>query len=373
MIHIGLIGGGQLARMMIYRTTKMGFRFSTLDPDPQAPASILADQFLQGGLKDPQALGELCRSVDVATYDIEHVGIEALKTLENEGLTILPSPRVLEIIQDKWVQKTTLTQAGLPQPGFRALPPGGLSQLKDQDFPVVQKTRTGGYDGRGVQILRSRKDVEKALGGETYLEDLVDYVRELAVLVCRGRDGSVVTYPVVEMGFDPQLNICDHVIMPARIAPAVAAEAEKVAIAAVEALGGVGIFGVELFETKDGRILINELAPRPHNSGHVTMETCDVCQFENHIRAVAGLPIIQPRLLTPGVMINILGSGKPGATTVTGFEKALRVPGFSLHLYGKTQSRPGRKMGHFTLTAPDVDQALARASEVKLYLKVEGL
>lgn len=371
MTHIGLIGGGQLARMMIYRTTKMGFRFSALDPDPQAPASVLADHFLVGGLKDSASLDRLCRSVQVATYDIEHVGIPTLKKLEAEGISILPSPRVLEIIQDKYLQKMTLEKAGIPQPGFRLPPEGGVSALKPPDFPVVQKTRTGGYDGRGVQILRSPADLPRALGGETYLEDLTEFRSELAVLVCRGQDGQSVTYPVVEMGFDPNLNICDHVIMPARISSALAEKAVETALRAVETLGGVGIFGVELFLTPDDRILVNEIAPRPHNSGHVTMEACDVCQFESHIRAVAGLPLVTPTLLRPGVMVNLLGEGS-GTAEVRGLERALKVPGFSLHLYGKTQCRTGRKMGHFTVTASTVDQALARAKEVQLYLKVVG-
>ncbi len=372
MTHIGLIGGGQLARMMIYRTTKMGFRFSTLDPDPQAPASILADHFFLGGLKDPQALDQLCRSVDVSTYDIEHVGIETLKQLEAEGMKILPSPKVLEIIQDKWIQKQTLAQGGLPQPEFRLPPQGGLETLAEKDYPLVQKSRTGGYDGRGVQILRSPKDLSKALPGATYLESLVDYKMELAVLVCRGTDGQMITYPVVEMGFDPELNICDRVLMPARISDNIASKAKEIACKAIEHLGGVGIFAVELFLTQKDEILINEIAPRPHNSGHVTMESCDICQFENHIRAVAGLPIVKPNLLSPGVMINLLGTGT-GSTQVTGLSQALEVEGFSLHLYGKTQCRPGRKMGHFSVTAPTLEQALDKAQKVNQYLKVEGI
>jgi 5-(carboxyamino)imidazole ribonucleotide synthase len=243
---------------------------------------------------------------------------------------------------------------------------------------VVQKARTGGYDGRGVVLLRSARDLAKALPGDparrkgSFFEAAVDFEKELGVMVARGLSGQVVVYPVTEMVFDPELNICTSVIAPARLDKAVELRVVTVAVAVVEALGGVGVFGVELFLTRGGEIVVNETAPRPHNSGHYTMEACRTCQFENHLRAVAGLPLGAPGFHSPAVMVNLLGQGASGRTRVEGLDEALAVPGFSLHLYGKADSRPGRKMGHFTVTAETLPLALERAQSVEQALRVSG-
>lgn len=366
--RIGIIGGGQLARMMIYQTKKMGFDFTILDADPQAGASAIADRQIVAGLYDAAGLEELVSSCEVTTYDIEHTDTAVLKKLEDAGHTIVPSPRVLELIQDKQRQKEVYEQAGLPMAPFVRKT---LDQLTPADFPVVQKTRTGGYDGRGVQVLRSPADLPKALGGATFLEQLIPFAKELAVMVVRGQDGQTQVYPVVEMVFDPQLNICDQILAPAPVSADIAEKAQDIAVRTVEALGGVGIFGVELFLLADGQILVNETAPRPHNSGHYTMEGCRVCQFENHIRAVAGLPLAEPGFHSPSVMVNLLGSGQ-GSPVLHGLDQALAVPGFSLHLYGKTETRPGRKMGHFTVADKNLESALANARAIQVYLQITG-
>jgi len=373
--RIGFVGGGQLARMAIYQGAKLGFHFTILDPDPKAGAAPLADRVITGGLYDRQALTDLVTSCEVTTYDIEHCDTAVLADLEAAGHRILPSPRVLQIVQDKVLQKELYQRAGLPVAAFVDK---ALDDLGPEDFPLVQKARTGGYDGRGVVLLRSTADLAKALPGDTarrdgsYLEACVPYVKELGVMVARSVTGETVVYPVTEMVFDPVLNICTSVVAPASLEPEVEDRARSVALAVVEALGGVGVFGVELFLTADGSILVNETAPRPHNSGHYTMEACRTSQFENHLRAVAGLPLGDPGFHSPAVMVNLLGTGASGPTLLDGIDEALAIPGFSLHLYGKAECRPGRKMGHFTVTAGSPASALDRARTAERYLTVRG-
>ena len=373
--RIGFVGGGQLARMGIYRGAKLGFHFTVLDPDPRAGAVTLADTVITGGLYDRQALTDLVTSCEVTTYDIEHCDTAVLAELEDAGHRILPSPRLLQIVQDKVLQKERYQASGLPVAPFVDK---ALVDLTPGDFPLVQKARTGGYDGRGVVLLRSAADLGKALPGDparrsgSFLETCVPFVKELGVMVARSSSGQVVVYPVTEMVFDPRLNICTRVIAPAALDPSVEARAREVSLAVVEALDGVGVFGVELFLTADGALLVNETAPRPHNSGHYTMEACRTCQFENHLRAIAGLPLGEPGFHSPAVMVNLLGQGPVGPTALEGIDEALVVPGFSLHLYGKAESRPGRKMGHFTVTAGTSEEAADGARRVEKVLKVKG-
>jgi 5-(carboxyamino)imidazole ribonucleotide synthase len=368
------VGGGQLARMMIYRGAKLGFHFTVLDPDPRAGAVPLADRVITGGLYDRPSLTDLVTGCEVTTYDIEHCDTSVLAQLEAQGHVILPSPRLLQTIQDKVLQKELYLRAGLPVAPFVDK---GLPELGQADFPVVQKARTGGYDGRGVVLLRSAADLARALPGDTarregsYLEGLISFVKELGVMVARSAAGAIAIYPVTEMVFDPVLNICTRVLAPAPLDAAVELRARDVAVAVVEALGGVGVFGVELFLTAEGTILVNEVAPRPHNSGHYTMEACRTCQFENHLRAISGLPLGDPGFHSPAVMVNLLGRGT-GPTALEGIDEALSVPGFSLHLYGKAECRPGRKMGHFTVAAGTLAEAWERARQVERELRVSG-
>ena len=367
--HVGFIGGGQLARMAIYRTKKLGLKFSALDPDPFCGVAGLVDRLIVGSLHDPVKLRELARTVDVMTYDIEHVGVDALIELETEGFEIHPSPRLLAAVQDKLIQKNLFLDNGLPvAPKVEK----SLDELSGSDYPVVQKTRYGGYDGRGVAVFRTALDRENSLPGSTFLEAWIPFERELAVMVARGRDGKTVTYPAVEMIFDSELNICDEILAPARVSPSIARRAQELALEAVRVLNGVGVFGVELFLTPEDELIINEVAHRPHNSGHYTMETCRVCQFENHLRAVCGLPLGEPGFFSSAAMGNLLGTST-GNAVVEGLESALTVPGFSIHLYGKSVCRTGRKMGHFTIVAPTPGEALAQVRSVKRYLKVTGV
>jgi 5-(carboxyamino)imidazole ribonucleotide synthase len=358
---IGIIGGGQLGRMMIYRAKKLGFRFAVLDEEG-APAESLADIFIKGSLKDARALAELARAADVLTYEIEHINTGALA-----GTPVFPSPAALKTIQDKLLQKQLFAEKGIPTAAFFA----DAADRGKKKFPLVQKARREGYDGRGVRVLQSAVDIP--LPVPSIFEEMVDIDKELAVMAARGSDGSLAVYPVVETVFNPEHNICDAVMAPARIDEKSAATARQIALAAVAALDGVGIFGVELFLDKQGRVLLNEVAPRPHNSGHYTMEACVTCQFEQHIRAVAGLPLGDASLLRPAVMLNILGQpGGTGRPLVEGLHEALSVPGLSLHLYGKTEARPFRKMGHLTVTAGTLEEALEKARYAGSVLKITG-
>ncbi len=349
----------------------MDITVAVLDPAVDAPCAALADRFITGPLTDADAIAQLVEASRVTTYEIEHIDVASLRRLNEAGHHILPSPDVLAVVQDKLVQRELFAHAGLPGPRFVAFDPEDHSCLTRFGLPAVQKVRRGGYDGRGVAILRDAE--QERIPGPSLLEELVDIRTELAVLVVRGIDGTTVSYDPVEMVFDPAANICTHVLAPAEIDAAMTREAVRVAEAAVEALGGVGVHGVELFLDSRDRILVNEIAPRPHNSGHYTIEACVTSQFEQHLRAVLGLPLGSCETLAAAAMINLLGAhGYRGATVVEGLERALALSGVSLHLYGKRTCVAGRKMGHITAVAADPTVAVERAQAAAAALIVRG-
>ncbi|OAG28237.1 5-(carboxyamino)imidazole ribonucleotide synthase [Thermodesulfatator autotrophicus] len=371
MARLGILGGGQLGKMMAQKAKKMGFYVTVLDPTPEAPAAQVSDKQIIGDFHDAEKIRELVEQSDVTTYDLEHVNTKALKRLLKEGHRIYPSPDLLETIQDKFKQKEMLARLGAPLPKFRKVKT--TEELSSFGFPVVQKACKGGYDGRGVVVLKSQEDVEKALPGETYIEEFVEFEKELAVIVARGINGERKVYPVVEMVFDERANICDLVIAPARIDKNLAEEAQKIAINIAEKLEIVGVLAVEMFLTKDKRVLVNELAPRPHNSGHYTIEACATCQFEQHVRAIAGLPLGSTKLLSPAVMINLLGEeGFEGPPLIEGLEEALSISGLSFHFYGKKITKPFRKMGHVTIVDDDLEKAIETVEKVKKFLKIKA-
>ncbi len=368
---VGIIGGGQLGRMLIYRAKKLGMRVAVLDRSADAPAAALADRFVSGDLYDADAIRILAEGCDVVTCEIEHLSSQTLSELEDSGVAVHPSAAVLSTIQDKYAQKLKLSQAGVPVPRFARLDEG--SSVHHFGLPCVQKLRTGGYDGRGVAVLRGEKDLHGMLAGETMLEELVAIEKELAVIVARGRDGTSATFPVVEMRFREGANILDRLEAPAGIDRSTADRAVEVSEAAAAALGGFGVYAVELFLTPDGRILVNEIAPRPHNSGHYTIEACVTDQFEQHLRAICGLPVGSTRQLSPAVTINLLGaSGSRGNPTVHGLEAALSLPGVSFHWYGKSETRPNRKMGHVTVLAESMAEARETAHRVADTIRITG-
>ncbi len=366
-VRLGIIGGGQLARMTAIAALPLGVEVIVLEKNPHSPAARLSPDCIVGDWSDPKTLRTFAERCDVITLENEFVDAGALAVLERAGHQVFPSAACIAVTQDKLMQKHTLQKAGLSVPSFRAV---SLSSeikyvAKDYGWPLILKTRRNGYDGKGNFTLNSEVDIEpgwRALGGgknELMVEAFFPFVKELAVIVTRGQDGVAVVYPVVET---IQCNhVCHVVKAPAQIPDDLAAQAAKLAKRAVEAVGGVGSFGVEMFLSATGDLVINELAPRVHNSGHYTIEACDCSQFENHVRAVLGWPLGNPLMLAPtAVMVNILGtqitSGQP-----LGLAKALQIKGARVHLYGKLMSGPGRKMGHITALENSFTEGLAVA------------
>ncbi|WP_271629541.1 5-(carboxyamino)imidazole ribonucleotide synthase [Caldicellulosiruptor sp. DIB 104C] len=373
LMKIGIIGGGQLGKMLSQKAKQMGFYVISLDPSAACPAASVSDELIVSDFYSPEKLKELVEKSDITTYEIEHINTSVLKELYDKGYNILPSPYCLEIIQDKLKQKQVLQSAGLPVPRFERVESFDISFFENFGFPLVQKATKGGYDGRGVVVIKSKDDINKVLKTESYIEEFVDVEKELAVIVARNKKGDVVSYPVVEMVFDETANILDMLIVPARVEKDIEDEAKKIAIKAVEALQGVGVFGVELFLTKDRKILINEIAPRPHNSGHYTIEACITSQFEQHLRAICDLPLGSTKLLSPAVMINLLGEdGYKGTPVIEGLIDALSIEGVSFHFYGKKVTAPFRKMGHITILDDNLERAIEKAKKVKEVLKIKS-
>jgi 5-(carboxyamino)imidazole ribonucleotide synthase len=369
--RIGIIGGGQLGKMMILEAKRLGFYVVTLDPEPDCSSSSISDELIVAGLNDTAAFRELAGKVDVITYEWELVGIEALKTIEAEGAVIYPSVHSLEIIQDKFTQKAALKNAGIPVPDFKK-----VQSTADLSIGML-KTTKGGYDGKGTALIRSRADIEAAyesLGGglkPLMLEEFVDFELEISVIACRAADGTKVIYPIAE---NIHVNsILDTTIVPARISADTAVKAIAVAEQVMDVFEGVGTFCVEMFVTKNGEVSVNEVAPRPHNSGHYTIEGCFANQFENHIRAILELPFGSVELRQPTVMVNLLGQSD-GAASLTGLERAYREnPRLRVHLYGKPKSKKARKMGHFTVIDETVEGAVEGAERARGVIRVVGV
>ena len=371
--RIGIIGGGQLGRMMVIAARRLGCMCVVLDPTPGSPAGEVAGHQIVGDYHDASKLRELVNASDVTTFDIEDIDADALIALESEGHRIHPSPSLLAEIQDKVRQKHLLTGAGIPTAGFVETEQPSASVFSDFGYPLVQKARRGGYDGRGVAILYGAEQLERLLPVPSLIERFVPAEKELAAVVARGSDGETVCYPVVEMTFRPEANILDTLLAPARIDADTARRAQDLGVRTVEALGGVGVFGIEMFLKADGELLVNEVAPRTHNSGHFTIEACVTDQFEQHLRAITGLPLGRTDLLTPAAMINLLGAeGYSGRPVIRGLAEALAIPGVSVHLYGKAATRPNRKMGHVTVLDSDLESARASAIRVSRILEICG-
>jgi 5-(carboxyamino)imidazole ribonucleotide synthase len=371
--RIGIIGGGQLGRMMVKAAKRLGCTCIVLDPTPGSPAGQVAGHQIVGDYHDPAKLRELVESADVTTFDIEDIDSETLVELEREGHRIHPSPRTLALVQDKLTQKQLLREAGIPTADFMAVDGGFAAAFAEFGYPLVQKARRGGYDGRGVAVIRSAADFHLHLPVPSFVERFVEAEKEIAVLVARATDAEIRCYPVVEMIFRGRGNVLDLLLAPAEISAGQAAAAVEVAVRTVRALGAVGVFGVEMFLTRDGRVLVNEVAPRTHNSGHYTIEACLTDQFEQHLRAVIGLPLGATDLVSPAAMVNLLGApGHSGRPVIKGLAAALAIPGVNVHIYGKASTRPLRKMGHVTVLDADVKAARAKAERVRELLEITG-
>lgn len=369
---VGILGGGQLGRMLALAAHNLGMRTAVLDPDPHAPAAAVADQHVIGDFRSAERIHELATSSDVLTVEIEHVDTTTLDALAREGVPVHPTPQTIRIIQDKLIQKRHLVAHGVPVAPFCDAPDRAAIEAAADDFglPLLLKARKLAYDGRGNAVIERREDIPQAiaaLGGlerGLYVESWVPFERELAVMVARGRDGALAEYPVVETTH--RENICHTVGAPAPIPPATQQVARQIARQAIATFDGAGIYGVELFLLPDGRVLVNEIAPRPHNSGHYTIEACATSQFEQHLRAVLGLPLGETALkVGAAAMVNVLGTGNDALQdTLRPLEQALSIPGAAVHWYGKRVVRAKRKMGHITLTAATMADLLPRLAQL---------
>ena len=372
---LGILGGGQLGKMLLYNTRKFDITTYILDPSDDAPSKLACNVFVKGDLMDFDAVYNFGKQVDVLTIEIENVNINALEDLEKNGIQVFPSARTLRIIQNKATQKLFYVDNNLPTAPFSRF--AYLSEVEDAisnealKFPFVWKSAQFGYDGNGVQIVRKIEDLQGLPKGECIAEELVPFKNELAVIVSRNVSGEVKTYPVVEMEFHPEANQVEYVICPARVPAEIQKKAQDVAIKTSEAYNHVGLLAVELFLTQDDNILINEVAPRPHNSGHQTIEASYTCQFEQHIRAILDLPLGNTANKVAGVMVNLVGAeGHTGNVLYKNIENIMALDGVTPHIYGKKQTRPFRKMGHVTIVNPDVNKAREIAEEVKKSIEV---
>jgi 5-(carboxyamino)imidazole ribonucleotide synthase len=359
--------------MMTKKAKQLGCEVHVLDPYPQSPAGMVATYQTIGRFDDAEKIREVVEACDVTTYDIEHIDAAILATLEQEGHVIYPTPTLLAVVQDKLLQKELLVAQDIPTSEFVACDEPTIADAGVFGFPVVQKARKGGYDGKGVSVIHSQDDASALLHCPSIFEKMVDIKMELAVMVARNPQGDIVTYPVTEMEFDARANLLDFLLVPARISDEVAEEAQALAARVVKALDGVGVFGVEMFLDTSGKLLVNEVAPRPHNSGHYTLDACATCQFEQHIRAILALPLGSAQLWAPATMINLIGEpGSTGAARIVGLTEAMATPGATVHIYGKNECRPFRKMGHITVVDDSMDRALEKAKQLRDVVTFHG-
>lgn len=371
--RLGILGGGQLGRMLLQAGIDLNLYTLILDPDPDAPCKKLCHEFFQGSFADFDAVYNFGKKCDVVTIEIEHVNVEALFKLQAEGVKVYPNPEAIQIIQDKGSQKEFYQKHQIPTADFR-LVSNKTELLQNEDYlPVFQKLRRFGYDGRGVIRLQRLADFEKGFEEPSVLEKLVDFEKEIAVIAARNERGEVSCFPAVELDFHPELNLVDYLFSPANITPETESAAQDLAKQVIEAFNMVGLLAVEMFLTKDGKLLVNEVAPRPHNSGHHTYKANLTSQFEQHLRAILNLPLGNPSLHSAAIMINLLGEADfSGEAQYEGADDALSISGVSIHLYGKKYTRPFRKMGHITITALTVEEARQKANHVKNIVKVKA-
>ena len=372
---LGILGGGQLGKMLLYTTRKWDIKTSVLDPKENAPARLACDSFTKGDLTNFQAVYDFGKKVDVLTIEIEKVNVKALEKLAQEGVKVYPQPHVLKTIQNKCLQKKFYMSHNIPTASFEEFKT--LNQVKEAvimgelSFPFVWKSAEMGYDGYGVSIVHSNKEIESLNSGPCLIEELVHVEKELSVIVCSRPQGEMVHYPVVESEFHPTANQVEYVLCPARISGEVAKKAVEVALKTAKAYGQIGLLAVELFLTSDGDILVNEVAPRPHNSGHYSIEASYTCQFEQHIRAVLDLPLGKTASKIAAVMVNLVGKkGYTGPVVYKNIDQVLGIKGVIPHIYGKKETRPFRKMGHVTIIHPKIDTARKMAAQLKETLSV---
>lgn len=368
---IGILGGGQLGRMTLQEAYNLNLHISILDPSPIAPCKDIATEFIQGDFKDFDTVYNFGKDKDVVTIEFEDVNADALQKLEDEGVKVFPQPSVLKIIQDKGLQKQFYDQHNLPTSKFELI--SSRAELKDTklNYPLFQKLRTSGYDGYGVQGLKDKNQLDKAFDEPSVIEEGVDLEKELSVIVARNESGEITNFPIVELEFNPVANMVEFLFSPANVSEEIEKEAIGLAKTLIDKLELVGILAVEMFLNKNGEILINEVAPRSHNSGHQSIEGNYTSQFAQHLRAILDLPLGDTAIKKPSVMVNLLGEENANGTAIyQGLREALNMKGVYPHLYGKEKVKPYRKMGHITIVNDNLDEAKSIAKKVKSIVKV---
>ena len=367
---IGILGGGQLGKMLCEASLPWHLSLSILDQSPSFPAGPYTHDFVAGNFNNEEDVLRFGEGKDVLTIEIEAVHTGALRKLEASGVRVYPQPHLIELIQDKGLQKNFYKEHGIATAPYKLMSADEIIQQAEHlQPPFVQKARKGGYDGRGVQVVRNITDIMPDT--DSVIEDLADIEKEISVIVARNAHGDIISYDPVEMVFDPVGNLVDYLISPADIPEEVAKNADALARSVIEEMELIGILAVEMFWNKDGSLWVNEVAPRPHNSGHQTIKNCSVSQYEQLLRVLCDLPLVEGRGLMPAMMVNILGSSEGvGAPIYSGLDKILSVDGIHLFLYGKKESRPFRKMGHWTITGKDRQDLLWKAEVIKEHFKI---
>lgn len=374
---IGILGGGQLGKMLCLEAARLDLDISILDKEPTFPAAKLCQRFVKGDFKDYDDVMAFGKTVDILTIEIESVNIQALKDLAKQGKIVHPDPYQLEIIKDKKLQKEFYIKNQFPCTNFKAYKNSEEVKAAHQEgafeIPFVQKARKDGYDGRGVQVVRSEQDLELLLDTPCIIEPMVDIAKEIAVIVARNDKDDVKTFPAVEMEFNPTANLVEYLFCPSYLDDIQEAVAQKLAKDIIRSFDICGLLAVEMFLTNSGKLLINEVAPRPHNSGHHTIDSSATSQFEQHLRAILNMPLGSTKTLSPSVMVNLLGEeNEQGPVKYCNIDKVMELSGVHLMLYGKKTTRPYRKMGHATVVARDLDTARDKAEQIKSLLKIKS-
>ncbi|MCS6933754.1 MAG: 5-(carboxyamino)imidazole ribonucleotide synthase [Chitinophagales bacterium] len=370
-LRIGILGGGQLGRMLLQAAADYPVITHVLENDPGAPAAHLCHHFVQGDIRDFETVYRFGKSVDVLTIEIEHVNIDALYALQREKVKIFPNPDTLRTIKDKGLQKEFYHSHGIPTAPFMLIDKKEHLHTQAQFLPAALKLRQGGYDGKGVQLLHTAADLQRAFDAPCVLEKLVEVDKEIAVIVARNDRGETAVYPPVEMVFDPRYNLVDYLLSPARLTEAQTRQAQQIALQTVNAFGSSGIFAIEMFLDKNGNLLVNETAPRAHNSGHQSIEGNYCSQYDMQMRVLLNLPPGNTATVQPSLMLNLIGEpNHSGQVCYTGLHKALEMKNVYVHIYGKSTTKPGRKMGHITILGNTYQELIATAEQLRKHVKV---
>lgn len=366
-----MLGGGQLGRMLLQKAADFSLSIKVLDPDPAAPCRYLTEEFVNGSFKDYDTVYAFGKTCDLITIEIEHVNVEALEKLEAEGVIVYPQPNVIRLVQDKGEQKLFFKKHNIPTATFQFVNDKEDLEKSNIEFPAIQKVRKGGYDGKGVLKINSSEDFANSFDAPSIVEELIPFKKEIAVIVARNANGECKSYPAVDMEFNPQANLVEFLFSPADLRIDIEKKAQQIAMNVAEAIKIVGVLAVEMFLTENDDILVNEIAPRPHNSGHHTIEANITSQYEQHLRSILGLPLGETDFIHSAVMVNLLGEKNyEGLAVYENIDKVLAMEGVHVHLYGKKFTRPFRKMGHVTVTGKNMEEARRKALHVKKLLRV---